>query len=77
MLLQPLLTLFILIDILFMSIWTGQGGSRIDLNIKDVNNSNFSNINEDRFRKLGILYFNPGDPTIFIEKRYGVGWGFN
>lgn len=27
--------------------------------------------------KLGIFYFNPADPSIFVEKRFGIGYTFN
>jgi uncharacterized membrane protein len=27
--------------------------------------------------KLGIFYFNPADPAVFVAKRLGVGYTFN
>jgi uncharacterized membrane protein len=27
--------------------------------------------------KLGIFYFNPADPAVFVAKRFGVGYTFN
>ena len=27
--------------------------------------------------KLGIFYFNPDDPALFVEKRFGIGWTVN
>jgi uncharacterized membrane protein len=27
--------------------------------------------------KLGIFYFNPADPAVFVAKRFGVGFTFN
>ena len=27
--------------------------------------------------KLGMFYFNPRDPSIIVEKRFGVGWTIN
>ncbi|MDA3846941.1 MAG: DUF5808 domain-containing protein [Vallitaleaceae bacterium] len=32
---------------------------------------------DDRYYKLGIIYFNPKDPSLFVEKRFGIGWTFN
>lgn len=32
---------------------------------------------DDRYWKLGISYFNPDDPAVFLTKRFGVGWTFN
>jgi uncharacterized membrane protein len=31
----------------------------------------------DQCWKLGIFYFNPADPAIFIEKRFGIGYTIN
>jgi hypothetical protein len=31
----------------------------------------------DRCWKLGIFYFNPADPAIFLEKRFGIGYTIN
>jgi uncharacterized membrane protein len=27
--------------------------------------------------KLGLFYFNPDDPALFVEKRFGIGWTIN
>jgi uncharacterized membrane protein len=27
--------------------------------------------------KLGLFYFNPVDPALFVEKRFGIGWTIN
>ncbi|MDY0407541.1 DUF5808 domain-containing protein [Paracerasibacillus soli] len=32
---------------------------------------------DDQYWKLGIFYFNKNDPSIFIEKRFGIGWTNN
>ncbi|MDV2687407.1 DUF5808 domain-containing protein, partial [Alkalihalophilus lindianensis] len=32
---------------------------------------------DDRYWKLGVFYFNPKDPAIFLEKRFGIGWTNN
>jgi len=53
----------------------GQGGSRIDpgrekgtmMNIRD----------DDSYWKLGVIYFNREDPSLFVEKRFGVGFTVN
>ncbi|MGG0718012.1 DUF5808 domain-containing protein [Robertmurraya massiliosenegalensis] len=33
--------------------------------------------NEDSYWKVGLFYFNKNDPSIFVEKRFGVGWTIN
>ncbi len=32
---------------------------------------------DDRYWKLGVFYVNPGDPSLFVPKRFGVGWTAN
>ncbi|WP_338449704.1 DUF5808 domain-containing protein [Niallia oryzisoli] len=32
---------------------------------------------EDEYWKGGLFYFNKNDPSIFVEKRFGVGWTLN
>jgi len=32
---------------------------------------------EDRYWKGGILYFNPRDPALLVEKRFGIGYTLN
>jgi uncharacterized membrane protein len=31
----------------------------------------------DECWKGGLFYYNPADPAVFVEKRFGVGWTFN
>ena len=26
---------------------------------------------------MGILYYNPNDPSIWVDKRFGIGWTLN
>ncbi len=74
-----LFPLSILIASIILSIKTGQGGSRI--NIKGSKEGNIANkvINRDvdKYWKLGLIYYNPDDPSIFVEKRFGVGVTIN
>ena len=32
---------------------------------------------QDAHWKLGMFYFNPSDPSVLVEKRFGVGWTVN
>lgn len=58
-----------------LSITTGQGGSRV--RVKNEINANNSNRDDDQYWKLGVFYYNPDDPALFVEKRFGVGWTSN
>lgn len=62
---------------IFMSLWTGQGGSRIKIKDENNNKENYNDREDDDHWKLGVFYFNPDDPALFIEKRFGVGWTIN
>jgi len=55
----------------------GQGGSRLNIDIVDEEVEGITNYDDDQYWKLGIFYFNKNDPSIFVEKRFGVGWTLN
>ncbi len=74
---QPLLIIFILLDILFMAIWTGQGGSRLFIQPGSSDIDNDSILDDDKYWKGGLIYYNPRDPALFVEKRFGIAWGLN
>jgi uncharacterized membrane protein len=68
------ITSIILAGAAILSFITGQGGSRIG---KSSQHSNSQPINDDIHWKLGNIYFNPQDPSLWIEKRMGIGWTVN
>lgn len=53
---------------------TGQGGSRIR---RQREASKAQPVDDDAHWKLGIIYFNSKDPSLFVEKRQGIGWTVN
>ncbi|KAB3528831.1 DUF1648 domain-containing protein [Alkaliphilus serpentinus] len=67
----PILTLIIL------AISTGQSGSKITVSTNEERDEKLVNRDDDQFWKLGIFYFNPQDPSLWIEKRFGIGWTVN
>ncbi|MCL1948857.1 MAG: DUF1648 domain-containing protein [Turicibacter sp.] len=34
-------------------------------------------LDNDNFWKLGLFYYNPSDPAIYVERRFGIGVTFN
>lgn len=68
-------TLLIIAGAFVLTLTTGQGGSRVQV----VNGKSGKKINrdDDRYWKLGMFYFNPDDPALFVEKRFGSGWTNN
>lgn len=77
MLLSILMPLFIVLSAIILSFVTGQGGSRIKLPEQTDADSHAAPPNDDRYWKLGAIYYNPQDPSIFVEKRMGIGWTLN
>lgn len=70
-------TLLIVIAVIILSITTGQSGSRVKI-VKSTNGGHKEfNRNDDKYWKLGSFYYNPDDPAIFVEKRFGVGFTNN
>lgn len=55
----------------------GQSGSRLEVNIVDEEVEGVTNYDDDEYWKAGIFYVNKNDPSIFVEKRFGVGWSLN
>ena len=63
-----------IVGILVLSAVYGQSGSRVFSKL-DHNENYLSD--EDRHWKLGVFYFNREDASIFLPKRFGVGWTMN
>ncbi|SMC22719.1 Uncharacterized membrane protein [Clostridium acidisoli DSM 12555] len=76
-LLKPITVILILLDILIISLWTGQGGSRIKIDDNNIDTNSCDNLDDDKYWKLGLIYFNPKDPALFVEKRFGIAFGLN
>lgn len=66
----------IVLGAIVMSFSMGQGGSRVHVNARRQNTGEV-NHDDDQFWKLGQFYFNRNDPSLFVEKRFGIGWTIN
>jgi uncharacterized membrane protein len=53
----------------------GQGGSR--LAGRTEYEPPIGDKTPDDAWKLGLFYYNPDDPTVIVEKRFGLGYTFN
>ncbi|MGM0839956.1 MAG: DUF1648 domain-containing protein [Bacillota bacterium] len=67
----------VLIGTVLMAIKVGKKDSDLDLEIIDEGTGEVINADDDQYWKGGLFYFNPEDPSIFVEKRFGVGWTLN
>ena len=55
----------------------GQGGERFKpTNLADET-TNFQQVDDDEFWKWGVIYYNPNDSALFVEKRFGIGMTLN
>ena len=70
-----ILPIIIVIAAVILSILTGQSGSRVKTKNLPEKKPIFKD--DDSYWKFGVLYYNPEDPAIFIEKRFGIGWTIN
>lgn len=59
---------------IWLSVRLGQGGSRWGTRPRS---SSISIRDDDKYWKFGMFYYNPDDPALFVEKRFGVGWTSN
>ena len=66
-------------SVAIFTVKVGQGGSRLKVGEEEVvaGNPHSTSVDDDRFWKGGIFYINKDDPSVFVEKRFGVGWSVN
>ena len=56
---------------------TGQGGSRLNGNVRGLARAAGTDRDDDQFWKAGLLYVNRDDPALVVGARFGVGWALN
>ncbi|WP_078382209.1 DUF1648 domain-containing protein [Sutcliffiella halmapala] len=62
----------------FFAIKVGKTDSDLDMEVvDDTKHEKIIEVDEDQFWKGGLIYFNKNDPSIFVEKRFGIGWTLN
>ena len=66
--------LFLIIGSVLVYAWKKR---QLRLNYDDNVVSEVMDIDEDRYWKGGLIYINRQDPSVFVEKRFGVGWTMN
>ncbi|MBS5451798.1 MAG: DUF1648 domain-containing protein [Coriobacteriia bacterium] len=65
----------VLVPLIVVAIIYGQSGARV-LSRMSSEDSEMS-CDEDRYWKLGLLYVNRDDESLFVPERFGVGWTVN
>ena len=69
--------MLIIVVACWLAFTTGQSGSRIKLDEKSESQNDKIDRDDDKHWILGIIYYNPDDPSLFVEHRFGVGWTIN
>ena len=84
-----LFTILMMVPPIYVSIKAGQAGSKLkpvlseaELKASEQYQEKTSSINvidrgDDKFWKLGLFYYNPNDPSILVEDRFGSNGGLN
>lgn len=65
--------LLVLIGTLIFAIKVGRSDKEVETTVE----AQITDHNDDQYWKGGMFYFNKNDPSIFVEKRFGVGWTVN
>jgi uncharacterized membrane protein len=74
MMVLPIVFLVVIFAVcIYLGVKVGQGGSR--LKIRDGGPIN--KVDDDRYWLGGFLYCNKDDPSLFVEKRFGMGYTLN
>lgn len=71
---------FLILTFVVVSIYAikvGQSGSRLKVEGDSPTIENKIAVDEDQYWKGGLFYINRNDPSIMVEKRFGVGWTLN
>jgi uncharacterized membrane protein len=71
---------FLVITFVGVGIYTvkvGQSGSRLKVGGTSSSVEDKIAVDDDKYWKGGLIYINKDDPSIFVEKRFGVGWTIN
>lgn len=72
-------TFVMIIGTLGLALYTGNGGSKLKVGKEDLEvvEDLLEESDDDQYWKWGSFYYNPNDPSIFVEKRVGIGWTVN
>jgi len=72
------LPVVIIAAVIALAVTTGQSGSRVKAGAGEYPPAKKAAVREDDSNwKYGVWYYNPDDPSLFVEKRVGIGWTMN
>ncbi len=70
-------TLIMVVATLAIALYTGNSGSRLKVGDEGIEDSLEEESDDDQYWKWGAIYYNSNDPSVFVEKRVGIGWTIN
>lgn len=74
LLLVMIMIAMVLVAAIAVTVIYGQNGSRL---LRRMEEPESMLVDDDRYWKLGIFYWNRDDASLFIPERFGVGWTVN
>ncbi|WP_246366941.1 DUF1648 domain-containing protein [Paraliobacillus salinarum] len=71
--------LIILAGALILAVKVGRVDSDFEgtLVLDHSSHNKTESVDDDQYWKGGLFYFNRNDPSVFVEKRFGIGWTLN
>ncbi|WP_079709054.1 DUF1648 domain-containing protein [Paraliobacillus ryukyuensis] len=69
--------ILILAGSLILAIKVGSTDSDLEGKVIIEEANQIEDVDEDQNWKGGLIYFNPNDPSVFVEKRFGIGFTLN
>jgi uncharacterized membrane protein len=75
-----ILGLVVIVAVVVVAVRSGQGGWRLRaamLASPAGQHAPAGDRTPDECWKGGVIYYNPADPAVWVEKRFGIGWTFN
>ncbi len=72
----PILVMLVVVLVVVMAVTMiyGQNGARL---LRRMEEPDSMPVDDDRYWKLGIFYWNRNDASLFVPERFGVGWTMN
>lgn len=72
------LFVFVIVGYSVFLVWKyGQGGEKLVFSEIEDFSQEVTEVDEEEYWKWGVFYYNPEDPAIFVEKRFGIGSTIN
>lgn len=70
-------TMFIIGGSIVIAVKVGQGGSKLKFENEKKEDVIFHRDDDKYWLLANSIYYNPEDPSVFVEKRFGIGWTVN